>query len=276
MSFNLHTDYNGKITKKDLKKVFWRSIPMEHSWNYERMDNVGYAWALYPVLKKLYPDEKDLAKAMKRHLTLYNMTPYICTFPMGISVAMEEANAEQEDFDTESIGSVKTAMMGPLSGIGDAFFWGTLRVIATSIGCALAIKGNILGPILFMLIFNVPHYFLRYIGTFFGYKLGSESISKITASGLMSKVTEAASIVGMMVTGAMTMDMTAINLVTKIGSGDEATTLQELIEGIMPGLPVLGIFGIVYWMLKKKMSPLLIMLIMLIVSIAGAYFGFLG
>ena len=140
MSFNLHTDYNGKITKKDLKKVFWRSIPMEHSWNYERMDNVGYAWALYPVLKKLYPDEKDLAKAMKRHLTLYNMTPYICTFPMGISVAMEEANAEQEDFDTESIGSVKTAMMGPLSGIGDAFFWGTLRVIATSIGCALAMK----------------------------------------------------------------------------------------------------------------------------------------
>ena len=92
----------------------------------------------------------------------------------------------------------------------------------------------------------------------------------------MSKVREAASIVGMMVTGAMTMDMTAINLVTKIGSGDEATTLQELIEGIMPGLPVLGIFGIVYWMLKKKMSPLLIMLIMLIVSIAGAYFGFLG
>ena len=90
MSFNLHTDYNGKITKKDLKKVFWRSIPMEHSWNYERMDNVGYAWALYPVLKKLYPDEKDLAKAMKRHLTLYNMTPYICTFPMGISVATEE------------------------------------------------------------------------------------------------------------------------------------------------------------------------------------------
>ena len=64
MSFNLHTDYNGKITKKDLKKVFWRSIPMEHSWNYERMDNVGYAWVLYPVLKKLYPDEKDLAKAM--------------------------------------------------------------------------------------------------------------------------------------------------------------------------------------------------------------------
>lgn len=276
MSFNIHADYNGKITKKDLKKVFWRSIPMEHSWNYERMDNVGYAWALYPVLKKLYPDPKDLSKAMKRHLSLYNVTPYICTFPMAISVAMEEANSEQEEFDTESIGAVKAAMMGPLSGIGDAFFWGTLRVIATSIGCALAMKGNILGPILFMLIFNVPHYFLRYIGTFLGYKLGSESISKITASGLMGKVTEAASIVGMMVVGAMTMDMTAINLATQIGSGDEATTLQELLEGVIPGLPVLALFGLVYWMLKKKMPPLLIMLIMLVVSIIGAYFGILA
>lgn len=58
MSFNIHADYNGKITKKDLKKVFWRSIPMEHSWNYERMDNVGYAWALYPVLKKIISGSK--------------------------------------------------------------------------------------------------------------------------------------------------------------------------------------------------------------------------
>ena len=75
---------------------------------------------------------------------------------MAISVAMEEANSEQEEFDTESIGAVKAAMMGPLSGIGDAFFWGTLRVIATSIGCALAMKGNILGPILSLIHISEP------------------------------------------------------------------------------------------------------------------------
>lgn len=183
MSFSVHSDYNKKITKGDLKKVFWRSIPYEHSWNYERMGNVGYTYAMYPVLKKLYPDKDDLAQAMKRHLTLYNVTPYISTFPMGISVAMEEANVMEENFDTESIGAVKSALMGPLSGIGDAFFWGTLRVIATGIGCTLALKGNILGPLLFLLIFNVPHYFPRYFGTFLGYKLGSESITKIMASG---------------------------------------------------------------------------------------------
>lgn len=117
---------------------------------------------------------------------------------------------------------------------------------------------------------------MRYLGTFLGYKLGSESIEKITASGLMGSVMEAASIVGMMVVGAMTMEMTAINFVTEIGSGEEATTLQDLLTGIVPGLPVLGLFGIVYWMLKKKINPLLIMLIMLIFGIIGAFFGFLG
>lgn len=276
MSFSLNEGYEGKITKKDLKNLFARSIPYEHSWNYERMGNVGYTWALLNILKKLYPDKEDLSKAMKRHLTVYNVTPYISTFPLGISAAMEEANAENEDFDEKSISDVKTALMGPLSGIGDAFFWGTLRVIATGIGCALALKGNILGVLLFLLVFNIPHYIIRYLGTFFGYKLGNDAISKLTQSGLMTKVMEAASIVGMMVVGAMTMDMTAINFVTEIGSGEDVTTVQSLLEGIAPGLPVLGLFGITYFLLKKKVKPLAIMVIMLAFGILGAFFGFLG
>ena len=276
MSFSIHSNYDKVLDKKDLKKVFIRSIPYEHSWNYERMGHVGYTYAMYPVLKKLYPDKEDLKKAMKRHMGLYNVTPYICTFPMGISAAMEEANATQEDFQEESINDVKTALMGPLSGIGDAFFWGTLRVIATGIGCTLALKGNILGPILFLLMFNIPHYIMRWMGTFLGYKLGSESIAKITKSGIMESVMEAASIVGMLVVGAMTMEMTAVNFCTKIGTGDEASTIQELLEGIFPGLPTLAMFGICYWMLKKKMNPLLIMLVILVFSIIGALFGFLA
>lgn len=276
MSFNLREGYDGKITKKDLNNLFLRSIPYEHSWNYERMGNVGYTWALLNILKKLYPDKQDLSKAMKRHLSLYNVTPYISTFPMGISAAMEEANAENEDFNEDSINDVKTALMGPLSGIGDAFFWGTLRVIATGIGCALALKGNILGVILFLLVFNVPHYIIRYLGTFLGYKLGSDSIAKLTKSGLMAKVMEAMSIVGITVVGAMTMEMTAINFVTEIGSGEDVTTLQALLEGIAPGLPTLALFGLTYFLLKKKVKPLAIMLIMLIFGIVGAFFGFLG
>lgn len=276
MSSKIHADYDKVVTKKDLTKVFLREITYEHTWNYERMGNVGFCFSMYPVLKKLYPDKKDLAATMKRHLTLYQTSHYLATFQMGITAAMEEENAQDADFDTDSIGAVKTALMGPIAGIGDSLFWGTIKVIATGIGCSLALQGNILGPILFLLIFNIPAYLCRWFGVFLGYKMGRESMAKIVESGLMKVVMEVASIMGIMVVGGMTMDMTSINFVTQIGSGEEASTIQDLLNGIVPGLPVLLLFGVTYWLLKKKVNPLLIMLIMLVLGIAGAFFGFLG
>jgi len=276
MSFSFRPDYKGKINKKDLQKLFWRAIPMEHSWNYERMDNVGFAWALMPILKKLYPNKEDYEKALQRHLTLYNVTPYIDTFPMAIAAAMEETNSKDPNFNTGSIQDVKTALMGPLSGIGDAFFWGTLRILATGIGTALALKGSILGPILFFLVFNIPAMLARYYGTFLGYGLGTNVIGSIQNSGIMDTVTKYASLVGMMVVGAMTMDMTTIKLTTKIGLGKNSQTLQSLLNGIFPGIVTLALFGLMYWMLKKKWNPLLIMLLILVVSILAAYFNVLS
>jgi fructoselysine and glucoselysine-specific PTS system IID component len=276
MSFSFKPDYNGKLTKKDLQKLFWRSIPYEHSWNYERMGNGGFAWALMPILKKLYPDKKDFANALTRHMELYNVTPYISTLPLGIAAAMEETNANDKSFDTTSISAVKLALMGPLAGIGDAFFWGTLRILATGIGTSLALKGNILGPILFFLVFNIPHYLMRYYGTFLGYGLGSNVIGQVQSSGIMGTLTKYASIVGMMVVGAMSKEMVTVKFITKIGLGKDSSTVQSLLDGIFPGLATLGLFGIMYWMLKKKMNPLLIMLIILVVSIGAAYFKILG
>ena len=276
MNFNIKPKYDKKINKSDLVKLFWRSIPYEHSWNYERMGNVGFAWAIMPILKKLYPQKDKFIHALKRNLELYNMTPYIVTLPLGISVAMEEANATNEDFDETSISAVKLALMGPLSGIGDSFFWGTLRVLATGIGTTLAIKGNVLGPILFFLIFNVPHFIIRYYSTFLGYSLGSNVINNVESSGMMDKITKYASMIGMMVVGAMTQEMTSVNFTTKIGVGKSASTVQSLLDEIFPGIATLTLFGITYWMLKKKLNPLLIMLIILVVSIAAAYFKILG
>lgn len=277
MNFNIHADYTGKITKKDLKKVFWRSIPMEHSWNYERMMNVGYCFAMLPVLKKLYPDREDYIKAMQRHLELYNCTPYIVTLPLGISVAMEEKRAENPDeFDTESISNVKTAFMGPLSGIGDSIYWGTLRVIAIGVGTSLAIKGSLLGPILFWLIYNVPNFGIRYILTFLGYKFGSEALKKLEESGIMERVMRMASILGLTIAGAMTSEMVYFTVPIKLGSGKEAETIQSIMDGIVPGLGPLALFGVVYFMLKKKKcSPLVMMFLLIILGIAGVFFGFL-
>ena len=129
---------------------------------------------------------------------------------------------------------------------------------------------------MFLLIFNVPHYIIRYALTFLGYRFGSEFITKVQESGIMDTIVKMASIMGAMVIGAMTMEMVAVDIPVPIGIGEDVQTLAGLLNGIFPGFVTLGIFGIVYAMLKKKMNPLLIMLIMLILSIVCAYLGILG
>lgn len=277
MSFKEIKNKDSIITEKDLSNLALRSIPMEHSWNYERMMHMGYAWALMPILKKLYPEDEDFREALQRHLEFYNTTPFIITSPLGISAAMEEERATSVDtFDTKSISDVKTALMGPLAGIGDSIFWGTLRIIATGIGTSLALQGNLLGPLLFFLVWNVPHWISRYILSFVGFNLGTEVITKANQKGVMDKITRAASVVGLSVAGAMTAEMVNVNIPIAIGAGENATTVQAILDGIIPGIPKLLVFWLAYRLLKRKTSPLLIMLIMLVLGIAGAYFGFLG
>ena len=190
------------------------------------------------------------------------MTPHIVTLMLGISSAMEKENSESENFDENSINNIKTALMGPLSGIGDSFFWGTLRLLATGIGTALSLQGNILGPILFLLIFNIPHIFIRYIFTKLGYKLGIEFLNKLEKNGIMEKLTFGASILGLTVIGAMIARMIEISTPLILGSENNPIAILQL-----------GIFGIVYYLLGKKVKPLTILLGMAIVGILGSFIG---
>ena len=159
-----------KLTKKDIRGMFWRSLPMEFSWHYERQMHMGFTFMLAKILQKLYGDDKEkLAAALQRHMEFFNCTPALSSFIGGIIASMEEKNANNEAFDTSSINTIKSALMGPLSGIGDSIILGTLRILAVGIGTSLAMQGNILGPILFLLVFNVPNYLLHYLGAVKGY-----------------------------------------------------------------------------------------------------------
>lgn len=264
---------NQVITKRDLRRVFWRSFQMEFSWNYERQMNLAYVYAMLPILKKLYTKKEDMAKALKRHLVFFNTTPHIVTLLLGITTAMEEKNATEKNFDESAIDTVKTSLMGPIAGIGDSFFWGTLRLIATGIGTSLAISGNPLGPILFLLVFNIPHVILRYILTDVGYKLGTGFLQKVQQSGMMQSITYGASIIGLMVVGAMTASMIEIEIPIKIGSGDSEIGIQSIINDIMPCLLPLTAFGIVFWLLKKQVKPLTIIAGMAVFGIVGSFLG---
>ena len=262
---------SNKLTKKELNQVFWRSFGLEWSWNYERQMNMSYCYSMLPVIKKLYPNKEDQVAAMKRHLEFFNTTPQLATLILGISAAMEESNANDPEFDTESINSVKVSLMGPLAGIGDSFIWGTLRIIATGVGLSLANQGNILGPILFLLIFNLPAQGLRYYLMNTGYKLGSGFLAKIQQNGLMSKLTYAASVLGLMVVGGMTAENVAISFPLKFGSGNEATTLNDVFNNIMPGLMPLLFTLLVYYLLKKKnVKTTTLLLICVVIGLIGA------
>jgi fructoselysine/glucoselysine PTS system EIID component len=265
-----------EVSNKDLNRIFLRSFQMEFSWNYERQMNMAYTYAMIPILKKLYKKKEDLSQALKRHLEFFNTTPHIVTMMLGVSAAMEKQNAEKIDFDSSSINSVKASLMGPLAGLGDSFYWGTLRLIATGIGTSLALQGNILGPILFLLVFNIPHILLRFILTRLGFKMGTGFLQRLQANGAMESLTFGAAILGLMVIGGMSASMISIGVPLKIGSGEGATKVQDILNNIMPGLLPLAAFGIIYWLLGKGFKATTILIGIALVGILGAWTGILG
>lgn len=262
---------NSKITRKDFWSVYFRSLTLDSSWNYERMQHLAYAYAMAPIIRRLYTNEEDIKEALERHLEFMSVTPHISTLLFGISGAMEEENSKNPHFNPASINAVKSSLMGPLAGVGDSFFWGTLKVIASGIAISLATQGNILGPILFLLIINVPHFILRYICLDKGFKYGAKLFSDLGDSGLVEKITSAASMLGLMVIGGMTASNVVFELTKTVGTGEIAVPLQEYVDQIMLGFFPALIFVVIYWLLGKKVktTTLLVGVIALSIVIAG-------
>ncbi|MTD38696.1 PTS mannose transporter subunit IID [Erwinia sp. CPCC 100877] len=263
-----------QITKKDLMGVFWRSMPMEASFNYERMMSLAFAYSMGGVIEKLYPDAEEQKAAMRRHLEFFNCTSATSPFIAGVATSMEEKKANDPEFDETSINAMKAGLMGPISGIGDSIFWGSLRIIASGIGVSLAKQGSILGPLLFLIIFNVPNILVRYFGTMWGYKAGVSFIEKMS-DGLMDNITYAINILGNTVIGGMVASMVIINIPVKLTSGKDATTIQSLLDSIMPALIPLLVTFLICRLLKKDVKVIYILLVILVISILGAVFGFL-
>src|SRR6202000_2318611 len=141
-----------------------------------------------PVLKKLYTTPASMAQALKRHLQFFNTSTYGSTLILGITAAMEEQHSRDKDFDPETINAVKLGLMGPLAGVFDSLFWGTLKVIAAGVGTSLALKGNLSGAVLFILLFNVPHLVLRYNLTFIGYRTGTRFLQRLAQNNVMDRL----------------------------------------------------------------------------------------
>ncbi len=262
----------NKLNKKTLHSVFWRSLALQGCFNYERMQAIGYAYAMIPGLRKLYHTDEEMAVALKRHVGFFNTSPQTVSFIMGASLALEEQNSESEEFNTDSINAIKAALMGPLAGIGDAFFWGTFRIIGAGIGATMAVEGNILGPILFVLIYNIPHFILRYNGLMIGYNEGMKFLQTAYSTGAIEKLTAAAKIVGSIVVGAMIATMVNVSTPVVLEFGGTSVAIQTTVfDAIMPKLlPLLLTFGI-YGLVKKGYKTTTLMILLIIVAFIGTF-----
>ncbi|MDO4378675.1 MAG: PTS system mannose/fructose/sorbose family transporter subunit IID [Erysipelotrichia bacterium] len=260
---------NVQLEKQDLSKVFWRSYQALGCYSYDKQQGIPFMRAMVPALEKLYPEHDDLVEALKRHNTMFNTTCAFVPFCLGISCAMEEeyANDTTGQFDPDSINSVKIALMGPLAGIGDSFFWGTFRLIACGIGAPLAAEGNILGVILYLLFNLIPSTLTRWYGFKLGYRGGRQFLSKIQADGTLAKLTEAAKILGMLVIGGMIPQIVKVPLALTLEMGGGTFVLQDICDQIMPNLLPLLLSLFVYKLIKKGTNTNLIIYGLLVLGV---------
>lgn len=260
------------LSKPELQRLVWRQFFLQSAWNFERMQNLGWAFIVLPALKKFYKDDPEKLKAaVKRNLEFFNTQPYMAAPILGISLAMEEGLARGEVVP-ESITAFKVATMGPLAGVGDSLFWMTIRPICLGIGIALAQGGSILGPIVFLILFNIPHLWTRYYPFVKGYELGVSFLTTIKAG--LKRFTESLSVLGMMVLGTMTATMVTMATKATLKIGQASVGLQSVLDAILPNMLPLALTWVCYRVLKKGASPTKVLFALLGLGILGALVGF--
>lgn len=297
------------LSVKDRRSVMWRSTFLQGSWNYERMQNGGWCYAMVPAIKKLYTTKEEQSAALKRHLEFFNTHPYVASPIIGVTLALEEERANGAQVEDQAIQGVKVGMMGPLAGVGDPVFWFTVRPMLGALGASLAMGGSILGPILFFVLWNVIRIAFMWYTQEFGYKAGT-AITSDLSGGLLGKITKGASILGMFVLGSLIERWVSINFTPTVSTvslsegayidwdkiPDSAqgikmaleqqaaglsleptsvTTLQDNLDDLIPGLAAVLLTFLCMWLLKKNVSPIVIIIGLFIVGIVGHVIGIL-
>ena len=266
-----------KLTRSELMRAFWRYVFLfQCGWNYERMQSVGYAYAMLPILKKTRPDPEGFKEAFITNLNFFNTNPVVgAPLIIGAHIALEEAGASLET--TEGL---KIGLMGPLAGVGDTLLWALYNSIIFSIGSVMALNGQVLGPIFVILMVLFPYLAVRYWQFTWAYKQGANIVTQL-GGGVIARVTEFATIVGLIVVGGfipsivrLTTSLEWTNVVTV--RGEEVTqtvNIQQQLDAILPYmLPVL-VTALAYWLLKRGKSPIFVLVVLLLIGFIGGALG---
>ena len=257
------------VPAADRRTIFWRSFGIQSAFSFDRMQALGFVWTLIPFLKKLYGATPEFSKALKRHLAFFNTHPWI-PGPIFAIVADLEAHRAQDPTktDVESIQAVKGSLMGPLAGIGDATFHGTLRPVMGGISASLALQGIPFAPILFVVVMNTVHVLARWFSQDWGFRLGGNLFERVDQAGLR-RLMEGISIAGLMAVGSLVANWLTFGIAKSVTytSGKFSLPIQGMVDGIMPGLLPLLTTLLVYWAVRRGVRNVNIMLILLAIAI---------
>lgn len=264
------------LTDADIKRVTRRwLISNTSAWNYERMQNVAFAWSLAPVLQKLYPKKEDLGAALKRHMKFFNTEMTIGTPLVGAVVAMEEQRANGAEVTDELFDAIKSGLMGPLAALGDSLFSSTGNALLLSFCMGLALTGNVLGPVIFLVGWAAITIVLSFLGVRLGYKEGMDIMdSELFSPATVEKVTTVLSILGLVVIGGLSAGFVSLSTPIAWTSGEATTTLQSIFDGLMPGLLPFACVLITWYLHDhKNVSVMKLLVGLMVVGAAGSLLG---
>lgn len=268
---------DGVLDNKALRKVFFRSFTSMGSFNYKGYGNIGYVYSIVPALKQIYEgNEEGYLEAVDRNCEFFNCHPYFSNLIMGVSLALEEQKAKGEEVTGSAITATKTALMGPLAGIGDSVFQGTFRIIFSAIGAGLCMAGNVLGCFVYLIPQIILAWGSRWTFLKYAYIYGTELVVKLRTSNLFDKFVEGANVVGMMVIAAMTSNFVSIALKPSWVFGGKEIVLQSVFDAILPKFLPLMIMLLFYNIISKKKNGIYICLgLSFVIGFMGVLIGLL-
>lgn len=264
---------NNTLTKKDLKRCLWRYIfTRQAPFNYETMQSGGWVYSLHPALSKIYDNDPEVLKEKyNEHFKFYNTQPWMGNLILGACIAIE--STKSDDCTRQAV-ETRTALMGPLAGLGDAIIFVMFMTITGAIAAYMALEGSVVGWVIAEVI-N-----LLIWGTFnklfyVAYDKGVEFVTE--RSSQMKHLTEAASVVGLAVVGALIASTVNVSLGLTFSVGEVTQSVNDLLNSIVPHFANVVTVGLIYWGLgKKNMNSAKMIVIVLIVSIALSAFGILA
>ena len=287
-----------KVSKKSLNSSFWRWFYGNLTcFSHEHMQTFGYMWSMLPIIQELYETKDEQAEKLQTYYPFFNTEPQIGSIVVGITAGLEEARANgAEEIDDEMINGIRAGLMGHLAGIGDSLIVGTYIPVLLGIALGLAEGGSIIGPLFYIVVWNVTSIFFQKWIYNKGYELGGSAVEVIVGEQATA-LRESVIVMGQVIVGAMAGTWvsitTSVQLTTSIqnktemviegskviekvtGTQEVPVLLQEKLDGAFPGvLTLLFVLGCWWLMAKKAISPIKIMLLMVVVAIVGVLVGF--